>query len=132
MPKLRISGTLQYLLWFLGRNEKNKCGGVPKWLYIVGNLKKKSGLFKKDQVKSEKKKIWKKNMVLNKSKKRKKWRKKKSRNAIWALLCKVSGIDDIWKEKNCAPLVFRKYFVPYIYLFFIVKPLTLVAPLQPC
>ena len=24
---------------------------------------------------------------------------KKSRNAIWALLCKVSGIDDIWKEK---------------------------------
>ena len=41
MPKLRISGALQYLLWFLGRNERNKCGGVPKWLYMVGNLKKK-------------------------------------------------------------------------------------------
>ena len=27
MPKLRISGALQYLLWFLGRNERNKCGG---------------------------------------------------------------------------------------------------------
>ena len=31
--------------------------------------------------------------------KRKKWRKKRSGSAIWALLCKVSGIDDIWKEK---------------------------------
>ena len=41
MPKLRISGALQYLLWFLGRNERNKCGGVHKWLYMVGNLREK-------------------------------------------------------------------------------------------
>ena len=41
MPKLRISGALQYLLWFLGRNEINKCGGVPKWAYMVGNLREK-------------------------------------------------------------------------------------------
>ena len=41
MPKLRISGALQYLLWFLGKNERNKCGGVPKWAYMVGNLREK-------------------------------------------------------------------------------------------
>ena len=28
--------------------------------------------------------------------------KKKNRSASWALLCKVSGIDDIWKEKLCS------------------------------
>ena len=27
---------------------------------------------------------------------------KKSRSAIWAVLCKVSGIDVIWKEKLCS------------------------------
>ena len=89
--------------------KKNKCGGVPKWLYMVGNLKKKKRwIVQKDQVKSEKK-IWTKA-------KRKKWRKKKSRSVIWALLCKVSGIDDIWKEKNCAPLVFRNTLC-LIYIF---------------
>ena len=41
MPKLRISGAMWYLLWFLRRNEKNKCGGVPKWIYMVGNLWKR-------------------------------------------------------------------------------------------
>ena len=56
MPKLRISGALQYLLWFLGRNERNKCGGVPKWLYMVGNLKKKKWIVQKDQVKKKKRK----------------------------------------------------------------------------
>ena len=37
---------------------------------------------------------------LEQKQKEKKWRKKKSRSAIWALLCKVSGIDDIWKGKK--------------------------------
>ena len=37
----------------------------------------------------------------------------------------------LFEEKNCVPLVFRNYIVPYIYLFFIVNPLTLVASLQP-
>ena len=27
---------------------------------------------------------------------------KKSRSAIWALLCKVSGLDVVWKEKLCS------------------------------
>ena len=38
--------------------------------------------------------------------KKKKWKrkrkKKKNRSAIWALLCKVSGINIIWKEKLCS------------------------------
>ena len=104
-----MSGAMWYLLWFLGRNERNKCGGVPKWLYMVGNLreKKKSGLFKKTK--------WKKNGLEQKQKEKKNWRKKRGRSAIWALLCKVSGIGIIWK-KNCAPLVFRNYIV-LIYIF---------------
>ena len=72
MSKLRISGALQYLLWFLGRNERNKCGGVPKWLYIVGNLRKKKWIVQKDQVK---KKNLKKKYGLEK--KKKKWKRKK-------------------------------------------------------
>ena len=68
MPKLKIRGALQYLLWFLGRNEKNKCGGVPKWLYMVGNLRKKKDCSRKDQVK---KKILKKNGLEQKQKEKK-------------------------------------------------------------
>ena len=30
-----------YCGFFLERMKKNKCGGVPKWLYMVGNLKNK-------------------------------------------------------------------------------------------
>ena len=85
---------------FLGRNEKNKCGGVPKWLYMVGNLreKKKSGLFKKTKWKRKKRK----EKGLEQKKKKWKRKKKKNRNAIWTLLCKVSGIGIIWKEKLCS------------------------------
>ena len=72
MPKLRISGALQYLVWFLGKNERNKCGGMPKWLYIVGNLKNKVDCSKRPSEKKIKKK-----MVLNKSKKKKKLKKEK-------------------------------------------------------
>ena len=68
---------------------------------MVGNLwKKKSGLFKKDQVKKNKK-----NGLEQKKIKLKNKRKKISRSAIWALLCKVSGIDVIWKEKLCSTSV---------------------------
>ena len=51
--------------------------------------KKKSGLFKKTKWKKNEKK-----MVLKKN-----GEKKKSRSAILDLLCKVSGMDVIWKEK---------------------------------
>ena len=92
MPKLRISGAIWYLLWFLGRNERNKYGGVPKWIYMVGNLKKKSGLFKKrpSEKKIEKKWSWTKAKEKEMIK-----RKKRSISAIWDLLCKVSGCDVI-------------------------------------
>ena len=92
MPKLRISGALQYLLWFLGRNERNKCGGVPKWLYMVGNLREKR------KVDCSKRPSEKKN-GLEQKQKEKKWRKKRSSSASWVLLCKVSGIGIIWKKK---------------------------------
>ena len=94
MSKLRISGAMWYLLWFLGRNERNKCGGVPKWIYMVGNLwKRKVDCSRKDQVKKN---------GLEQKQKEKKWRKKRSRSAIWALLCKLSGIGIIWKKKLCS------------------------------
>ena len=101
MSKVRISGAMWYLLWFLGRNERNKCGGVPKWIYMVGNLwKRKVDCWKRPKVKKRKK-----NGLEQKQKKkmkREKERKKRSRSAIWALLCKVSGIGIIWKEKLCS------------------------------
>ena len=34
--------------------------------------------------------------------KKKNEKEKKNRSAIWALLCKVSGIGIIWKEKLCS------------------------------
>ena len=111
MPKLRISGALQYLLWFLGRNERNKCGGMPKWLYMVGNLKNKVDCSKKTKWKE--KKIWKKNGLEQKQKEKKNWRKKRSGSAIWALLWKIVELM-LLENKNCAPLVFRNYIVLYI------------------
>ena len=47
MPKLRISGALQYLLWFFGRNERNECGVCLNEYTWWKFQKKKSGLFKK-------------------------------------------------------------------------------------
>ena len=65
-------------------------GGVPKWIYMVGNLWKiKVDSSRKDQVKKKKKE---KGLE----------QKKKNRSAIWTLLCKVSGIGIIWKEKLCS------------------------------
>ena len=60
------------------------------WLEIWE--KKEKWIVQKDQVK--KKWSWTKA-------KTKKWRKKRS-SAIWVLLCKVSGIGIIWKEKLCS------------------------------
>ena len=60
-----------------------------------GNLKNKVDCSKRPSEKKIKKK-----MVLNKSKRKKMIkRKKRSRSAIWDLLCKVDGIDVIWKVK---------------------------------
>ena len=71
------------------------CLNEYTWLEI---WEKKSGLFKKTK--------WKKNGLEQKQKKRKKKnekkRKKRIRSAIWALLCKASGIDVIGKEKLCS------------------------------
>ena len=39
---------------------------------------------------------------LEQKQKEKKRRKKRGRSAIWALLCKVSGIGIIWKKKLCS------------------------------
>ena len=65
------------------------CLNEYTWLEIWE--KKEKWIVQKDQVK--------KNGLEQKQKKKKWWKRKKNRSAIWALLCKVSGIDDIWKEK---------------------------------
>ena len=82
-----------YCGFFEGMKEIS-VGGVPKWLYMVGNFEKKSGLFKKTKWKRKREK----KRVLNKRKKNEKEKKKKNRSAIWVLLCKVSGICIIWKK----------------------------------
>ena len=104
MPKLRISGALQYLLSFLGRNERNKCRGVPKWLYIVGNLKKKKWIVQKDQVK---KKFWKKNGLEQKQKEKKWNEERKEVEMEFELYCVKLVELVLFEKKNCAPLVFR-------------------------
>ena len=99
MPKLRISGALQYLLWFLGRNERNKCGvclNEHTWLEIWE--KKEKWIVQKDQVK---KKIEKKN-GLEQKQKEKKNEEKKEVEVQFELYCKVSGIGIIWEEKLCS------------------------------
>ena len=102
-------------------------GGVPKWIYIVGNLKKrKSGLFKKTKWKRKRKK----NGLEQKQKKKKWWKRKKELEVQFEHYC-VKLVELMLLKKNCAPLIFRNTLC-LIYLFFIVKPLTLVATLQPC
>ena len=67
---------------------------MTKWLYIVGNLrKKKVDCSRKDQVKKKNLKKY----GLEQKQKEKNEERKKSRSAIWALMCKVSGIDIIRK-----------------------------------
>ena len=93
MPKL--SGALQYLLRFFGRNERNKYGGVSKWIYMVGNLRKRKVDCSKRPKGKKKKKKW------SWTKAKEKIKRKKKLSVIWALLCKVSGCDVIGKEKLC-------------------------------
>ena len=91
--------------------------------------KKKSGLFKKTK--------WKKNLEKNtlEQKQKEKNEERKKVEVQFELYCvKLVELMIFEKKKNCAPLVFRNtlcLIYIYIYLFFIVKPLTLVAPLQP-
>ena len=66
---------------------------------MVGNLKKK-WIVQKDQVKKKKRKE--KGLEQKKKKWKRKKKKRKNRSAIWTLLCKVSGIGIIWKEKLCS------------------------------
>ena len=65
---------------------------INGWKFV----KKKSELFKNTNEKEKEKKKW--SWKKNGEKKK----KKISISAIWALLCKVSGIDDIWKVKLCS------------------------------
>ena len=71
---------------------------------MIGNLRKKSGLFKKRP--SEKKS--KKKMVLKKK------RKRKEVEVQFELYCVKLVELMLLENKNCAPLVFRNYFVLYI------------------
>ena len=91
-----------YLLWFLGRNERNKCGGVPKWIYMVENLREKRKVDCSKRPSEKKNGLEQKQKKKNEKKKKKRKRKKRIRSAIWALLCKDSGIDVIGKEKLCS------------------------------
>ena len=100
---------------------------------MVGNLreKKEKWIVQKDQVKKKLKK----KIVLNKSKKKKKWNEERKEVEVQVEFYCVKLVELVlFEKKNCAPLVFRNYIVPYIYiyLFFIVNPLTLEALLQPC
>ena len=70
-------------------------------------------------------------MVLNKSKKKKKFEERKEVVVQFEFYCVKLVELVLFEKKNCAPLVFRNYIVPYIYLFFIFKPFTFVASLQP-
>ena len=99
MPKLRISGALQYLVWFLGRNERNKCGGMPKWLYMVGNLKNKVDCSKRPSEK--KKKILKKKWSWTKAK-RKKNEERKEVEVQFELYCVKLVELMICEEKLCS------------------------------
>ena len=54
-------------------------------------------------------------MVLNKSKKKKKMKKERKEVEVQFKLYCVKLVELVlFEKKNCAPLVFRNYFVPYI------------------
>ena len=72
------------------------CLNEYTWLKIWE--KKEKWIVQKDQVKKKKRK----EKGLEQKKKNEKEKRKKNRSAIWTLLCKVSGIGIIWKEKFCS------------------------------
>ena len=80
---------------------------------------KKKWIVQKDQVKKK--------MVL--SKRKKNGEKKEEVEVQFELYCVKLVELMLFEKKNCAPLVFRNYFVPYI--SFIHKTTYLVALLQP-
>ena len=73
-------------------------------------FEKKKWIVQKDQVKKKKKE---KKRVLNKRK-----RKKEKKIEVQFELYYVKLVELVlFEKKNCAPLVFRNYIVPYIYIF---------------
>ena len=79
---------------------------------MVGNLKKKNGLFKKTKWKKKLKKNG-----LEQKKKEKNLKKEKKVEVQFELYCVKLVELVLFEKKNCAPLVFRNYIVPYIYIF---------------
>ena len=73
-------------------------------------MKKKSGLFKK----RPKKKNLKKNGLEQKQKEKKMKKERKEVEVQFELYCVKLVELVLFEKKNCAPLVFRNYFVPYI------------------
>ena len=98
------------------------CLNEYTWLEIC---EKEKWIVQKDQVKKKKKLEKSEEMVLKK-------KKRKEVEVQFELYCVKLVELVLFEKKNCTPLVFRNYIVLYIYLFFIVNPLTLVSPLQPC
>ena len=96
------------------------CLNEYTWLEICE--KKEKWIVQKDQVK--------KNGLKQKQKKKNGEKRKKKVKVQFELYCVKLVELMIFEKKNYAPLVFRNYIVRYIYLFFIVKPLTLVATLH--
>ena len=88
-------------------NERNKCGGVPKWLYMVGNLKNKVDCSKRP---SEKR--FEKNNGLEQKKKNEERKEVVVQFELYYV--KLVELVLFEKKKNFAPLVFRNYIVPYI------------------
>ena len=95
---------------------------------MVGNLwKRKVDCSRKDQLKKK----WSWTKAKRKKKERKEVEVEVEVEVQFELYCVKLVELVLFEKKNYAPLVFRNYFVLYI-SFFIVNPLTLVAPLQPC
>ena len=78
---------------------------------MVGNLREKRKVNCSKRP-SEKKNL--KKMVLNKSKKKKKFEERKEVDVQFELYCVKLVELVLFEKKNCAPLFFRNYFVLYI------------------
>ena len=97
---------------------------INGWKFV----KKEKWIVQKDQWKRKREKNG-----LEQKQKEKNFEERKEVEVQFELYCvKLVELVLFEKKKDCAPLVFRNYIVLYIYLFFIVNPLTLVTSLQPC
>ena len=79
---------------------------IHGWKFV----KKKSGLFKKRQ----KEIFFEKNGLEQKQKEKKMKKERKEVEVQFELYCVKLVELVLFEKKNCAPLVFRNYFVPYI------------------